>query len=71
MSICRLTTFFVLGAILCAEPRERRFSFEYHAAVPSTVTGDNYRLWIPIPHDDDYQRIGGLQIRVASLNSHA
>jgi transglutaminase-like putative cysteine protease len=66
MSICRLSTVFLLGAILCAAPRERRFSFEFQASVPSTVTGDNFRLWIPIPHDDDYQRIGGLQIQASA-----
>src|SRR5690242_15656914 len=52
----------VLGAILCAGPRERHFSFEYRASVPSTVTG-NVRLWVPIPHDNDYQRIADLQIQ--------
>src|SRR4029077_1939224 len=66
MFICRLATFFVLGAILGAEPRERHFSFEFQASVPSAVTGDNFRLWIPIPHDDDYQRIGGLQIQASA-----
>src|SRR6202158_3962882 len=58
-----LSIIFILGAILCAEPRARHFSFEYQASVPSTVTGDNIRLWVPIPHDDDYQRIGALQIQ--------
>ena len=63
MSMCRLSIFLVLVAILCAEPRERHFSFEYQARVPSTVSGENIRLWVPIPHNDDYQRIGALQIQ--------
>jgi transglutaminase-like putative cysteine protease len=63
MSIRRLSTLFVLGAALCAEPRERHFSFEYRASVPSTVTGNTIRLWIPIPHEDDYQRISAFQIQ--------
>jgi transglutaminase-like putative cysteine protease len=63
MSIRCLSTCFFLGAILCAEPRERHFSFEYQARVPSTVSGDKIRLWVPIPHDDDYQHIASLQIQ--------
>src|SRR5580700_10188397 len=63
MSIGRLSKIFILAATLCAEPRERHFSFEFQARVPSTVTGDKIRLWVPIPHDDDYQRIAGLKIQ--------
>jgi transglutaminase-like putative cysteine protease len=53
---------FLISAALFAQPRERNFSFEYKAAVPSTVDGKSFRLWIPIPHDDDSQRIANLRI---------
>ncbi len=43
-------------------PRERHFSFEYRASVPSTLAAKAFRLWLPIPHDDDYQRIANLRI---------
>jgi hypothetical protein len=53
MSICRLATVFVLGAILSAEPRERHFSVEfgqgriagYHCWAEFYATGIG---WIPI-----------------------
>jgi transglutaminase-like putative cysteine protease len=48
------------------EPRERHFSFEYHASVPASVAGKVYRLWVPIPHDDPYQRIANLSIDASS-----
>ena len=63
MSRRRLSTVLVLSAILCAAPRERHFSFEFQARVPSTVVGSKIRLWVPIPHDDDYQRISDLRIQ--------
>jgi transglutaminase-like putative cysteine protease len=53
---------FIIGATLFAQPRERWFTFEYRAAVPSTVVGKSFRLWVPIPHDDDYQRIANVRI---------
>jgi transglutaminase-like putative cysteine protease len=58
----RLSTVLVCATIAFAGPRERQFSFEYQASVPSTVNGKNIRLWVPIPHDDDYQRIANLRI---------
>jgi transglutaminase-like putative cysteine protease len=51
-----------MSATLFAQPRDRQFSFEYRAAVPSNLSAHSFRLWIPIPHDDDYQRITNLQI---------
>ena len=51
-----------MSAVLFAQPRERHFSFEYRAAVPSTTTGGKFVLWVPIPHDDDYQKIANLKI---------
>ena len=58
----RFYSIFIIGATLFAQPRERHFSFEYHATVPSTMAGNDFRLWVPIPHDDDYQTIGNLRI---------
>jgi transglutaminase-like putative cysteine protease len=52
----------MISVALCAEPRERHFSFEYRASVPATVAGKTFLLWVPIPHDDAYQRITNLRI---------
>jgi transglutaminase-like putative cysteine protease len=50
-------------ALMSADlPRERHFSFEYQASVPAAVAAKSYRLWLPIPHDDDFQRITSLRI---------
>jgi transglutaminase-like putative cysteine protease len=62
MRAFRFGLIFILGAGLYAQPRERNFSFEYRAKVPSGSTGTSFRLWVPIPHDDDYQRITNLKI---------
>ena len=51
-----------MGAMLFAQPKERNFSFEYAAGVPPTVAGNSFRLWVPIPHNDDNQRITNLRI---------
>jgi len=57
----------MMAAILFAQqPRERHFSFEYRAAVPATAVGKSFRLWVPLPHDDDYQRITNLKIDSSS-----
>jgi transglutaminase-like putative cysteine protease len=66
MSAWRFYSIFIIGATLFAQPRERRFSFEYRASVPATVTGHSFRLWVPIPHDDDYQRITNLSIETSA-----
>jgi len=57
---------FISGATLSAQPRERHFSFEYRASVPATAAGHSFRLWVPIPHDDDYQRITNLSIETSA-----
>jgi transglutaminase-like putative cysteine protease len=62
MSTWRCYSPFIIGATLLAEPRERHFSFQYRASVPSTAAGTSFRLWVPIPHDDDSQRIANLRI---------
>jgi transglutaminase-like putative cysteine protease len=59
----RVYSIFTMAATLFAQqPRERRFSFEYRAAVPATTAGTNFHLWVPVPHDDEYQRITNLKI---------
>jgi transglutaminase-like putative cysteine protease len=46
-----------------APPRERAFAFEYVATVKDIPAGaKTVDLWIPVPHDDPYQKIKGLQI---------
>jgi transglutaminase-like putative cysteine protease len=66
MSALRFYSIFIIGATLFAQPRERLFSFEYKASVPATLAGHSYRLWVPIPHDDDYQRITNLNIETSA-----
>jgi transglutaminase-like putative cysteine protease len=58
----RFYPIFMMAATVFAQPRERHFSFEYRAAIPPNVSGHSFRLWLPIPHDDDYQRITNLKI---------
>jgi transglutaminase-like putative cysteine protease len=44
-------------------PRERKFEFEYKATVKDIPTGaKKVDLWIPVPHDNPFQRITDLQI---------
>jgi transglutaminase-like putative cysteine protease len=67
MSGWRCYSIFTLCAVAgLAQPRERKFRFEYRASVPSSVSGTVYRLWVPIPHDDPYQRIANLSIEAPS-----
>jgi transglutaminase-like putative cysteine protease len=66
MSVRRFYPIFILAATLIAQPRERQFTFEYRASVPSTVAGHSFRLWVPIPHDDEYQRITNLEIETSA-----
>jgi transglutaminase-like putative cysteine protease len=62
----RVYPIFIICAAAAAQPRERDFGFEYHASVPGANPAHNFRMWIPIPHDDDYQRITHLEIETAS-----
>ncbi len=59
---------FTVAATLYAQPqpKERHFNFEYRASVPSKAAGGKFLLWVPIPHDDDYQRIGNLRIEASA-----
>jgi len=65
MSAFRLCSIFLLGATLFGQPKERGFSFEYRASVPATVAANRFTLWIPIPHDDDFQKISNLRIEAS------
>lgn len=48
---------------LRAQARERHFTFQYTAAVKDIPAGARrVDLWLPVPHDDPYQQITGLQI---------
>src|SRR5271154_788571 len=58
----RIYSIFIIAATLFAQPRERYFHFEYRATVPAATSGNDFRVWIPIPHDDEYQRITNLKI---------
>jgi transglutaminase-like putative cysteine protease len=62
MPAWRLYSIFIFGVTLFAQPRERHLTFEYQAKVPAAATGKTFCLWVPIPHDDDYQRITNLRI---------
>jgi transglutaminase-like putative cysteine protease len=43
--------------------RERTFTFEYKATVKDIpATAQKLDLWIPIPHDDAYQRIANVRV---------
>ena len=53
----------LIGVAFCAVaanpvPRTRSFHVEYKATMPA----GQFNLWMPVPHDDDYQKISGLQI---------
>ena len=43
--------------------RERKFEFEYKATVKDIPAGaKRVELWIPVPHDDAFQKITGMEI---------
>ena len=44
-------------------PRQRSFSFEYAVAVKDIPSGVRTAdIWLPVPHDDAYQRITNLRV---------
>lgn len=57
---CILAVAATVGGFSSEGPRERRFVFEYQAKVPAEVSDSH--LWVPIPHDDPYQKISNLQV---------
>jgi transglutaminase-like putative cysteine protease len=62
MSVRTCTIFLSAAALFAHEPRQRNLNFEYRAGVPSKTPGGRFILWVPIPHDDDYQHIANLRI---------
>jgi transglutaminase-like putative cysteine protease len=47
-------------------PRERAFSFEYAVTVKDIPRGAHLvEIWLPVPHDDDYQRIANLRVETS------
>src|ERR1700687_3269932 len=52
------------ASLLAVEPgRERTFTFEYKATVKDIPSASQkVELWIPIPHDDAYQRIANIHV---------
>lgn len=46
------------------QPRERHFTFDYKATIKDIPAGtQKVELWIPVPHDDPYQRVSAVQVR--------
>ena len=63
----RLLFIFPLAAVYAfatqPEPRTRSFHLEYKAIVQGIPPGTKHMdLWVPVPHDDSYQRIENLSI---------
>jgi transglutaminase-like putative cysteine protease len=53
-------------ALASGPARERDFTFEYQATVTDIPRGaQRVELWIPVPHDDPYQRIAALHVETA------
>jgi hypothetical protein len=42
---------------------ERIFHLRYVTSIKDCEIGDEYRLWIPVPHDDPHQKIDGMKVR--------
>jgi len=59
-----LCSLFATSLVIAAEAgHERGFNFEYKAVVKDIPAGtQKLELWIPVPHDDPYQRITGLRV---------
>jgi transglutaminase-like putative cysteine protease len=56
------TAALTLSASSLRTPRERSFSFEYAITVKDLpATAKTIDLWVPVPHDDPYQRITDLK----------
>jgi transglutaminase-like putative cysteine protease len=53
-----------VSLLAAVEPgRERTFTFEYKATVKDIPAGaQKLELWIPVPHDDAYQRIANIRV---------
>jgi len=55
---------FAASLLMAGEPaRQRDFTFEYKATVKDIPAGtQKLELWIPVPHDDPYQRITAVHV---------
>src|SRR5882762_3180540 len=64
MRLVLSATLLAASLLTAAEPaRERAFTFEYKATVKDIPSGtQKLELWIPVPHDDAYQRIANLHV---------
>jgi transglutaminase-like putative cysteine protease len=52
-----------LSSVAAPAPRERKFEFEYTATVKDIPSGaKRIEIWIPVPHDDPFQKITGMEI---------
>lgn len=48
-------------------PKERAFHFEYSVRAVSIPAGTlNLDVWLPVPHDDAWQRVGDLRVQAPS-----
>jgi transglutaminase-like putative cysteine protease len=64
MRLALLATLLATPLLAAVEPgRERAFTFDYKATVKDIPAGtQKLELWIPVPHDDAYQRIANLHV---------
>ncbi len=52
-----------LAALAAQNPHSRSISMEYSASIGAVAAGTaKVDLWMPVPHDDPYQRIEGLEV---------
>src|ERR1700719_1944356 len=58
MRLALLLALFAVCFLIAGEPNQRDFTFEYKATVKDVPGGtQRLELWIPVPHDDAFQRI--------------
>jgi hypothetical protein len=60
----RFALLFAACLLIAGEPAHQRdFTFEYKATVKDIPAGtQKLELWIPVPHDDSYQRITDIHV---------
>lgn len=52
----------LLTAPFVPQPKTREFHFEYAATLPDIPAAKQLDLWLPVPHNDDFQQITNLHI---------
>jgi len=63
-SCIALVTFAAVSYSVGTSPRTRNFALEYKAVVKDVPAGaKRLELWVPVPHDDAYQRITDLRVQ--------